>query len=160
VYQVYAHFGTVKRQKRIRDMKSTMTALGLMSGTSMDGIDAALIHTDGEGLVRMGPFFGRDYGEEERGLLRQALADATAVKQRDDRPGVLAAAERLVTGRHADIVADFLKKNSLGAGDIDIVGFHGQTVLHRPHERVTVQIGDGQALADAIGLPVVYDLRA
>ncbi|WP_348536517.1 anhydro-N-acetylmuramic acid kinase [Labrys miyagiensis] len=141
-------------------MKTMLTALGLMSGTSMDGIDAALIETDGEGVVRMGASVELAYTEEERALLRQALADALPMKKRTERPGVVGAAERLITRKHADIISDFLKEHDLSPEDIDVVGFHGQTVLHRPHERLTVQIGDGQALADSLGIPVVHDLRA
>lgn len=141
-------------------MKTVMTALGLMSGTSMDGIDAALIETDGEGAVQMGPSAELNYTDEERTLLRQALADALAMTQRSERPGVLTAAERLITRRHADLISDFLKEHDLSPEDIDVVGFHGQTVLHRPHQRLTVQIGDGQALADSLGIPIVYDMRA
>ncbi|WP_370880100.1 anhydro-N-acetylmuramic acid kinase [Labrys monachus] len=137
-----------------------MTALGLMSGTSMDGIDAALIETDGEGQVVMGPSLSLAYSHDERDLLRRALADALPMERRTERPGGLAAAERLVGRRHADLVGDFLRTHALAPDDIDIVGFHGQTVLHRPLLRLTVQIGDGQALADEIGIPVVHDMRA
>jgi anhydro-N-acetylmuramic acid kinase len=137
-----------------------MTAIGLMSGTSMDGVDAALIETDGEGLVRMGPTAALVYGEQERVVLRQALVDAMAMTQRGERPGSLGAAERLITRRHAELLAGFLGEQRLSHENIDVVGFHGQTVLHRPLQRLTVQIGDGQGLADAIGIPVVFDMRA
>jgi anhydro-N-acetylmuramic acid kinase len=141
-------------------MKKMMTAIGLMSGTSMDGVDAALIETDGEGLVRMGPTAALAYGEEERVVLRQALVDAMAMTQRGERPGSLGAAERLITRRHAELLAGFLAEQRLSHENIDVIGFHGQTVLHRPLQRLTVQIGDGQGLADAIGIPVVFDMRA
>ncbi|WP_448952870.1 anhydro-N-acetylmuramic acid kinase [Labrys neptuniae] len=141
-------------------MKTMMTALGLMSGTSMDGIDAALIETDGQGSVEMGPSAELAYSDEERTLLRRALADAVSMTRRGERPGSLVAAERLITRKHADVVSDFLKEHDLSPDDIDVIGFHGQTVLHRPHQRLTVQIGDGQALADSLGIEVVYDMRA
>jgi anhydro-N-acetylmuramic acid kinase len=79
---------------------------------------------------------------------------------RDARPGVLEDAERLVTQAHAEAVDSFLAQHGLARDEIDIVGFHGQTVLHRPADRLTVQIGDGFALAKALRLPVVVDLRA
>jgi len=79
---------------------------------------------------------------------------------RDQRPGALAAAERLVTDAHRDAVAQFVGAHGLVADEIAVVGFHGQTVLHRPANRLTVQIGDGAALARAIHMPVVSDLRA
>jgi anhydro-N-acetylmuramic acid kinase len=139
---------------------ASITALGLMSGTSLDGIDAALIETDGERIARFGPVGYRPYAEEERNLLRRALAAATALTERAARPGVLADAEALVTQAHADAVEDFLRAQRLDRKDIVVVGFHGQTVLHRPERRFTVQIGDGTALARRIGVPVVFDMRA
>lgn len=137
-----------------------LKAIGLMSGTSLDGVDVALIETDGERIGAFGPTGYRAYADSERELLRQALTDAASITQRDARPGVLADAERLVTHAHAEAVGNFLRTNSLSRDDIDIVGFHGQTVLHRPDRKLTVQIGDGHALAKALGVPVVFDLRA
>jgi anhydro-N-acetylmuramic acid kinase len=139
---------------------ASLAALGLMSGTSLDGIDAALIETDGERVGRFGPVGYRRYAEGERDLLRRALAAATALTDRNARPGVLTKAEALVTQAHAEAVEDFLRAHAIARGDIAVVGFHGQTVLHRPERRLTVQIGDGAALARRIGVPVVYDLRA
>jgi anhydro-N-acetylmuramic acid kinase len=137
-----------------------LTAIGLMSGTSLDGVDVALIETDGERVGAFGPAGYRPYGEAERAVLRQALAEAVHMSQRDSRPGILAEAERVVTTAHAEAVADFLAQYGIDRSKVDIVGFHGQTVLHRPLERLTVQIGDGPGLARTLGLPVVFDLRA
>jgi anhydro-N-acetylmuramic acid kinase len=137
---------------------ASLTALGLMSGTSLDGIDVALIETDGERIARFGPVGYRAYAEGERDLLRRALAAATGLTERTARPGVLGEAEALVTQAHAEAVEDFLRTQRLDRGAV--VGFHGQTVLHRPERRLTVQIGDGAALARRLGLPVVFDLRA
>lgn len=107
-----------------------------------------------------GPTGYRAYADSERDLLRQALADAVSVTQRDARPGMLADAERLVTRAHAEAVENFLRANKLSRDAIDVVGFHGQTVLHRPEQKLTMQIGDGRALAASLGVPVVFDLRA
>lgn len=137
-----------------------LRAIGLMSGTSMDGVDVALIETDGEGEVKQGPFSFRPYDDPDRELMRRALADAVAVGDRDARPGALAGAEAMITERHAQAVRDFLSAHALAAEMIDIVGFHGQTVLHRPERKLTVQIGDGARLASALGIPVVFDFRA
>jgi len=134
--------------------------IGLMSGTSLDGVDVALLETDGVDIVRAGPTLYRPYGEADRALLRRALADAAALTDRTARPGVLAAAEALVTAAHGDAVECFLADHGMARPDIGIVGFHGQTVLHRPQSRLTVQIGDGEALARRLGLPVVCDFRA
>jgi anhydro-N-acetylmuramic acid kinase len=138
----------------------TYRAIGLMSGTSMDGIDIAALETDGEAISRFGPSALHFYREDEVALLRRALEEARELTDRDARPGVLADAERMVTVLHAGAVRVFLDANGIDRGSIDVIGFHGQTVLHRPDERLTVQIGDGQALADETGIRVVYDLRA
>ena len=137
-----------------------LTAIGLMSGTSLDGVDVALIETDGRRIQAFGPSGYRPYSEMERRLLRQALFEAVNLPQRDARPGILREAEQAVTIAHAEAVAAFTAQNRITAQDIDIVGFHGQTVLHRPERRLTVQIGDGAALAKAIHIPVMHDFRA
>ena len=93
-------------------------------------------------------------------MLRQGLADALAIGRRTERPGVLADAERLITTAHAEAVEEFLIARNIARDSIDVIGFHGQTVLHRPDQRLTVQIGDGASLAKAARIPVVYDLRA
>jgi anhydro-N-acetylmuramic acid kinase len=137
-----------------------MTAIGLMSGTSLDGVDVALIETDGKRVKSFGPSGYRPYTDSERGLLRQALSEAVNLPQRDARPGILHEAERAVTLAHAEAVASFTAQNRISREDIDIVGFHGQTVLHRPAQKMTVQIGDATALARAIHIPVMHDFRA
>ncbi len=126
----------------------------------MDGIDVALLESDGETIARYGPFATYPYRDPEVALLRAAVEAARGLADRAARPGVLAEAERMVTRLHAQAVKAFLAANGIDAGGIDVIGFHGQTVLHRPERRLTVQIGDGQALADASGIRVVYDLRA
>src|SRR5580765_5217990 len=121
-------------------MESMLTALGLMSGTSLDGVDVALIRTDGTQVASFGPSGYRPYSDSERNLLRQTLAEAVHLQERDARPGILREAERVVTLAHAEAIAAFMAQNNIGSEDIDIVGFHGQTVLHRPERRLTVQI--------------------
>jgi anhydro-N-acetylmuramic acid kinase len=137
-----------------------LTAIGLMSGTSLDGVDVALIETDGRRVRAFGPSGYRPYTEKERGLLRQALSEAVHLSQRDARPGILREAERAVTLAHAEAVATFTAQHRIAREEIDIVGFHGQTVLHRPAQKMTVQIGDASALAKAIHIPVMHDFRA
>lgn len=141
-------------------MTKVLLAIGLMSGTSMDGVDVAMIETDGDRVTAFGPSGYRPYTDNERALLRQALADAVGLTDRKDRPGVLAEAEQIITAAHAEAVETFLSAHGIARGTIAIVGFHGQTVLHRPLQRLTVQIGDAQGLATRLGLPVVYDMRA
>ncbi|MGA0594909.1 anhydro-N-acetylmuramic acid kinase [Enterovirga sp. CN4-39] len=146
-----------------------MRAIGLMSGTSLDGVDVALIETDGialkvdrteNGFIEpLGPTGYRPYTDDERALLRQALVDSEKIETLGERPGCLGEAEELVTRSHAEAVETFLADNGLQAADIGVIGFHGQTVVHRPDQRMTIQIGDGSILAARLGIPVVYDLR-
>jgi len=137
-----------------------LTTLGLMSGTSLDGVDVAMIETDGRRIQAFGPSSYRPYTDRERSLLRQALTEAVHLPQREARPGILREAEQAVTTAHAEAVATFVAQNRLTFEEIDIVGFHGQTVLHRPEKKLTVQIGDASALAKAIHIPVMHDFRA
>jgi anhydro-N-acetylmuramic acid kinase len=135
-------------------------AIGLMSGTSMDGVDVAYLETDGDKVVRQGATSFRPYGTDDRVLLRVALAEAASLSDRAARPPTIAACEDMVTARHAEAVERFLYAQNMSAQDVDVIGFHGQTVIHRPKQRLTVQIGDGQGLADRLGIPVVHDFRA
>ena len=134
-------------------------AIGLMSGTSMDGIDVAALDTDGDEAVRRLGTASVPYTPDFRGTLRAAIDDAVTLTDRTARPGCLAAVEQKLTELHVDAVRNFVARMGWNTRDVDIVGFHGQTVLHRPNQRLTVQLGDGPALAGATGIPVVYDLR-
>jgi anhydro-N-acetylmuramic acid kinase len=136
------------------------TAIGLMSGTSLDGVDVALISTDGKRIAELGPARTYPYAEADRELLRRALKESPSLPDREARPGVLPEAERLVTIRHAEAVQVFLGEANIHSRDIDLVGFHGQTVFHDPARALTVQLGDGQSLADRLGISVVWDFRA
>ncbi|MCW4114650.1 anhydro-N-acetylmuramic acid kinase [Aurantimonas sp. MSK8Z-1] len=138
----------------------TLRAIGLMSGTSLDGIDVALLDTDGAGLVRRGPSRGYPYEAAFRERLAAALQAAKSIEDRDARPGDLAALDREIAERHAEAVRRFAADCGIDLASVDLVGFHGQTVLHRPEWGLTVQIGDGQRLAEALGLPVIHDMRA
>lgn len=137
-----------------------MRVVGLMSGTSMDGIDAALIETDGEAIHWLGPAVTLPYDAETRALLVAAMADARGVNARTDRPGALAGAELRITDLHAEAVRALLVPLRFSPSDIDLVGFHGQTVLHRPEAGLTVQIGEGARLASTLNVPVAADFRA
>ncbi len=124
-----------------------MTALGLMSGTSMDGIDAALLVTDGERIESTGPAITLDYEPAFQHRLGQAISTHRA----DDE------LVRDLTEYHADAVRKLLDLSDLTP---DIIGFHGQTILHDPDNRRTVQTGDGALLAKLTGIPVVCDFRS
>ncbi|MDF1607493.1 anhydro-N-acetylmuramic acid kinase [Hoeflea sp. YIM 152468] len=135
-------------------------AIGLMSGTSMDGIDLAMLETDGDGRVQRGAASFTAYDAGLRKRLERALETAKAIETRSDRPGELAQLEAELTDRHAGAVEAFLTREGLSPARIDVIGFHGQTVLHRPLKRLTVQLGDGQRLASRLGIDVVHDMRA
>lgn len=141
-------------------MSKILTSIGLMSGTSLDGIDVALIKTDGEKQVERGPSATFDYDQNQQDILRQALIEASHLTQRDQRPGNLHPVENSLTEWHAQAIHKFLDQNHLKPSNIDVIGFHGQTVIHKPDQRLTVQLGDGPALAKATGIDVVYDMRA
>lgn len=126
----------------------------------MDGIDVALIETDGEGVVRRRAESSVDYEASQRKLIADALAEASSLTDRTARPPALATAEAEITEAHIGAVKDFLARQDLAAGDVDVIGFHGQTVIHKPEERLTIQIGDGEKLARALGIQTVFDLRA
>ena len=135
-----------------------MLAIGLMSGTSLDGIDAALIETDGEALVRPIAFCSQAYDD----AARAALAGAARIALGMERPGAapaIDAAATMLTDLHADLVRRLLAQAGVAAADVAVAGFHGQTIAHRPERGWTWQIGDGARLAAAIGVAVIGDLR-
>ncbi|QKK23661.1 anhydro-N-acetylmuramic acid kinase [Rhizobium hidalgonense] len=136
------------------------TAIGLMSGTSMDGIDVALLRTDGRGFIERGPFLGVPYEADFRRRLKRALELARPLTDRNGRPAELRDIELDLTLRHATAVTAFLERFGLAANAVDVLGFHGQTVLHRPDDGLTIQIGDGGELARRTGISVVHDMRA
>jgi anhydro-N-acetylmuramic acid kinase len=137
-----------------------LTSLGLMSGTSLDGIDIALLRTDGAKVVHRGASQTYTYDKPQRQLLREALRAATDMTNRNGRTGILGEVEEQLTAWHAEAVHRFLKEISITNSNIDIIGFHGQTALHRPERQLTIQLGNGQTLANATGIKVAYDMRA
>ena len=130
-----------------------LRSIGLMSGTSLDGIDAALLTTDGQSIEAFGPAATTAYPESFRSRLRALLGREPGG---DDSTRLVI---NELTDRHAEAVRALLAEAGLSAVDVDVVGFHGQTVLHRPERRLTLQIGCGQRLADALGIPVVTHFR-
>ena len=119
-------------------------ALGTMSGTSLDGVDAAMVLTDGERIIDFGPTAYRPYSDAERATIRAALG------QWPGDPAVAAAAEVVETA-HAEVLFRF--------SGAEVIGFHGQTLAHDPKGRGTHQAGNGALLAAVLGLPVVWDFR-
>jgi len=134
-------------------------AVGLMSGTSMDGVDAALIETDGERVVRPLEVHSRPYDEAMRAKLRRAMEIALAMPAPAPHEEIDRVALDL-TVAHDEAVEALLAKAGLDRDEVDVIGFHGQTVAHRPDRRWTWQIGDGQLLARLSGAAVVDDFRS
>jgi anhydro-N-acetylmuramic acid kinase len=129
--------------------KRLIRALGLMSGTSMDGIDVAYLETDGRSDVKAQAFATFPYSVAFRKRLRRALGRRKAPQL-----------EKELTIFHAVAVKKFLRQKKIKAAMVDLAGFHGHTLFHAPDKKITVQIGDGKWLAKAIGVPVIFDFRS
>lgn len=140
-------------------MLGSMLAVGLMSGTSLDGIDAALIETDGAAKIRPLAFRSEPYSVQARDQLREASALAWSFEKPRQNPTILAA-EDMITRRHILAVRQLLATAGVDLDAVDVIGFHGQTIAHRPDRGWTWQIGDGAAMAQALGITVVNDLRS
>tara|TARA_B110000208_G_scaffold170419_1_gene211945 strand:+ start:270 stop:1379 length:1110 start_codon:yes stop_codon:yes gene_type:complete len=130
--------------KSFRSNTTPIVALGAMSGTSLDGVDAAVIVTDGHTITDFGPTQYRRYTDVEQTLLAAALGKWSGPEAD--------VATTVIDRVHAEALADFT--------DIDLVGFHGQTLAHAPRLQGTLQVGDGAALAEALKTPVVWDFRS
>src|SRR5579863_7088399 len=127
-----------------------LRTIGLMSGTSLDGVDAAWLETDGERIGAFGPTVTLPYDERLRGDLRRIL-DVAPTLAPDDRR--VKSAEARLTEYHVRAVS------ALGQ-TADLIGFHGQTILHQPDQHRTWQIGDAAELAWRTGVPVAFDFRS
>jgi len=127
-----------------------LRTIGLMSGTSLDGVDAAWVKTDGEAIASLGPTVTIPYDDELRARLRDLLDRAPGLDPRDTS---LAEATRWLTETHAQAAL------ALG-GTPDLIGFHGQTILHDPTRRRTWQIGDAALLARLTGVAVAHGFRS
>ncbi|WP_031235545.1 anhydro-N-acetylmuramic acid kinase [Asticcacaulis sp. AC402] len=140
-----------------------MKVLGFMTGTSLDGIDLAILETDGEAIETFGPWAENAMPPRVRDVLENAVRAALAWPRGAAEPPVFEEARRVLVGFHLEAADYFLRQNGLGFKDFDVLGVHGQTVLHeRPQpgrKGRTVQLFDGQAFADATGVTVVSDFR-
>jgi anhydro-N-acetylmuramic acid kinase len=126
-------------------------AIGLMSGTSMDGIDVAAIETDGTTVGWTAPSMTLTYEPGLRARLGEAVLHPD---------GDLGGLEAELTDRHAEAVRSYIATLPAEKRAIDVIGFHGHTVLHRPERRYTRQLGDGDRLARALGIDTVFDFRS
>jgi len=132
---------------------SEWVALGLMSGTSLDGVDAALIRSDGLDAVPFGASITQPYPPELREQLRAILGESGPEEK-------IWQIERDITLFHAKVVRALLAQAGLAAGEVDVIGFHGHTIFHRPDQGRTRQIGDGALLLSETGIRVVNDFRS
>ncbi len=140
-----------------------MLVLGFMTGTSLDAVDMAVLETDGEAIHAFGPAGERKLTDAMRNVLLEATRQALAWPRGAPEPPIFHHAAEMVAEEHFAAAEAFLQANNLSWPDIDLIGMHGQTVLHeRPKDGVpgrTVQLGDGAMLARLTGRPVAFDLR-
>lgn len=166
-----------------KDLTSNdLKSIGLMSGTSMDGIDAAFLLTDGEKSIKKIADYSLAYNAQFKFLLKaceravwESAGDLN--KARQSYPEILkrlsmeqsiekyenVSFDQVIersTDLHIEATKNLLKKTNYKAQDIDVIGYHGQTLFHRPSAKITIQAGDGQKLANETGIVVVYDFRS
>ena len=138
------------------------TAIGLMSGTSLDGIDAAILVTDGKSVTEFGPAISMPYDVKFKSRLKKAVARAPDLigprNGTEDR--AILELELDLTEAHGRAIRAVLDEAGMGPGEIDLIGFHGQTLYHAPEAGLTWQLGDGAQLAGMTGIDVVGDFRS
>ncbi len=132
-------------------------ALGLMSGTSLDGIDLAIISTDGRQVYEYGPWSTITYSHELNGQIRCLIAKTLG--QNGDQIDAGSVEENL-TNAHIVAIKTFLSDHNIDPQSIRLIGFHGQTIFHDPANNYTWQIGDGAFMASELGIDVVSDFRS
>lgn len=133
-------------------MDRLYTSIGLMSGTSMDGVDLSMIETDGKTVINRKHFSYKPYTKEMKAKLRSLIYGHPKLQE-------IKIIENEFTLFHAQFVNEFLTKNSIPHSKIDLISFHGHTVLHSPANGITWQIGNGHLLAVRTGISVVADFR-
>ncbi|MDZ4374924.1 MAG: anhydro-N-acetylmuramic acid kinase [Phenylobacterium sp.] len=141
-----------------------MLVLGFMTGTSLDAVDMAVLDTDGETISAFGPAGERKLSDATREVVETAARQAAEWGRGDPEPAIFRHAAEMVAEEHFAAAEAFLQANDLSWPDFDLVGMHGQTVLHeRPSDGApgrSVQLGDAQALARLCGRPVAFDFRS
>ncbi len=133
----------------------SLKSIGLMSGTSMDGIDAVLMKTDGKQIIDSLATASLSYTSEFQLALRKEELAVRAAKKNISSLRVIQESTEL----HAQLVEDLLRQENLTPQDIDVIGYHGQALYHNPAEGISIQMGDGQLLANLTGITVVNDFR-
>ncbi|MBC7635342.1 MAG: anhydro-N-acetylmuramic acid kinase [Acetobacteraceae bacterium] len=131
-----------------------ISAIGVISGTSMDGIDVALLRTDGHAVVEAGAGRTYDYKPDLRAALLALIADPERCAN-----DPLDSLEDAVSDAHAGAVSQFIQDFAIDRAAVKLVGIHGQTILHRPAQRFTRQLGRGERIAKTLGIDVIYRFR-
>ena len=137
-------------------MTKTYTSIGLMSGTSMDGVDLALIESDGKKIIKRKGFAYIAYEKNFTNRLQSLIHDGARLGIKLEEIKLI---ENELTIIHANLVNDFLAKNKINKTEIDLVSFHGHTIYHAPEQSITWQIGNASLLANKVGIDVVADFR-
>ena len=145
-------------------VKVAMKVLGFMTGTSLDAVDMAVIDTDGEAILGFGPAGERKLDSAARAAVEAAIVAGRSWAWGAPPPPAFEAAAIAVADQHLLAARDFLESSGLASSDIDLVGVHGQTVLHEPPLATrpvgrTAQLIDADRVARGLGLPVAYDFR-
>lgn len=130
-------------------LQETLRAIGLMSGTSGDGIDVAYIESNGSIISCLGNWGSYPYSDDFRKQLKVVNASSANYQEIENRLTLL----------HYHAVQDFLNANSLNANEVDLVGFHGHTIYHNPTKSISIQIGNGKHLAELLNITVFHDFR-
>jgi len=145
-------------------VKAAMRVLGFMTGTSLDAVDMAVVETDGEQIIALGPVGERKLDPATRGVVEAAIVAGRGWAWNAPLPQAFETAARAIAEVHLAAARWFLAGEGARAGPIDLVGVHGQTVLHEPPTAAravgrTAQLIDAQHLANALSLPVAHDFR-
>ncbi|OYW97166.1 MAG: anhydro-N-acetylmuramic acid kinase, partial [Bosea sp. 32-68-6] len=134
--------------------QASLTALGVISGTSMDGIDVSIVTSNGRDTVTFGAGASYPYRDGTRAALQALIAQAERALTEP-----LHELEAEVTADHLAAIRRFIAEHEIDPAGIDLVGLHGQTVYHRPQQRFTRQLIDGPAIAAALGIATVDRFR-
>jgi anhydro-N-acetylmuramic acid kinase len=140
-------------EKQMSD-RSIVRAIGVISGTSMDGIDVSVVETDGDTVVKPGPGRTFSYPDDLRRTLQALIAEPARAQSEP-----LEDLEQTVTDAHIAAIRSFMTETEVAATDVRLIGFHGQTVYHRPEIRFTRQLGLGAKVAQELGIDTVYRFR-
>lgn len=133
-------------------MSKIYKAIGLMSGTSMDGIDLGLIESDGEKLIKPQKFYYKSYDNNFKKSLQNIIYNKPSLFE-------IKSIENELTNLHGEIVNEFLEINKISADEIDLIGFHGHTIYHNPEQLITWQIGNPDLLEKITKIKVISNFR-